>query len=136
VPCDLTNLCRAELTPGETSEHLARRKRIYLERHPETARGGDRKSDAIKTTNCRLDSFASNTADKTGMNKRTIERAVRRGEKIAPDVLRDVVGTALDKGTALDALAKMEPEQQREVVEDVAASECVAGDHVFYAENN
>jgi hypothetical protein len=40
--------------------------------------------------------FTDDTASKTGMSERAIDRAVRRGDRIAPDVLKAVVGTALD----------------------------------------
>lgn len=50
-------------------------------------------------------SFASATADANGKDKRSVERAAARGEALG-NVLHDVVGTSLDKGVELDALAK------------------------------
>jgi len=52
---------------------IARRKEIYLELHPETKKGGDRKSEDAKSKrqNDALKSFASDTAAKTGKSKRT-----------------------------------------------------------------
>ena len=50
-------------------------------------------------------SFASSTADATGKDKRSIERAAARGEVLGDD-LAAVTGTSLDKGVELDALAK------------------------------
>ncbi len=112
------NLVRAELTKMELADHLVRRKAEYLKRHPETQKGGDfgnqhtggkaRLSDNL--------SFSQDTAAKTGTNKRTIERGVRRGKKIVPDVLHDVVGTKLDSGAALDRLAKLEPTGRRKTL--------------------
>ena len=57
--------------------------------------------------------FASETADATGVDKSTINRAVSRAEKIAPDVLAEVSGTEHDKGVELDALKRLSPEEQR-----------------------
>ncbi|NMM46570.1 hypothetical protein HH303_18915 [Rhodospirillaceae bacterium KN72] len=57
--------------------------------------------------------FASETADATGVDKSTINRAVSRAEKIAPDVLAEVSGTEHDKGVELDALKRLSPDEQR-----------------------
>jgi ParB/RepB/Spo0J family partition protein len=43
------NLVRADLSPAERSLHLAERKRLFEEVHPQTTRGGDRKSAAAKS---------------------------------------------------------------------------------------
>jgi hypothetical protein len=42
-----------------------------------------------------------------------------RGEKIVEDVLETIMGTAFDRGTNLDALAKLPVEQQQAVAEHV-----------------
>ena len=109
------NLVRAELTKMELADHLVRRKAEYLKRHPETRNGGlpGKAGGGKVAKNDNLASFAKDTADKTGLSKRTIERGVRRGERIAPDVRQDIVGTKLDTGASLDRLAKMEPDEQR-----------------------
>jgi ParB-like chromosome segregation protein Spo0J len=39
------NLCRRDLTPAERAVAVKRRKAVYLQLHPETAHGGDRKSE-------------------------------------------------------------------------------------------
>ena len=49
-------------------------------------------------------SYAAQAADNLGVNKRTVERDLRRGRDITPDVLAEVVGTDLDKGVVLDEL--------------------------------
>lgn len=38
------NLCRAEMSPAKRASQTARRKAIYIELHPETSHGGDRRS--------------------------------------------------------------------------------------------
>ena len=67
--------------------------------------------------------FASETAAATGKSKRDINRAIHRAENIEPDVMELVQGTTLDKGVELDALAKMEPDEQREAVAAVVSGE-------------
>lgn len=62
------NLCRNELSPAERASQTARRKAIYLELHPETAHGGDRKSDQVDNLSTR--SFAEETASATGKDER------------------------------------------------------------------
>jgi len=91
---------------------------------PETRRGGDRKSEAAKSSrqlddliggevgpagavdgdglagekssgqlgHLIQDRFTKDTAEKTGRSEATIQRAARRGEAIAPDVLREIQG--------------------------------------------
>lgn len=68
--------------------------------------GGDRKSDQVR--NLQSCSFVEATADATGKHASTISRAAARGEAIGVD-LHTIVGTSLDKGVELDALAKMTP---------------------------
>jgi ParB family chromosome partitioning protein len=106
------NLARAELKEAERARFLARRKVLYEAKHPETKHhvaGGKARQ---KSASANL-SFAADTAARTGRSVRSVQRAVCRAEKIAPDVLDKIVRTPLDKGTVLDRLAKLEPEQQR-----------------------
>jgi ParB-like nuclease family protein len=109
------NLCRAELTDAQRADHTARRKRLYLEMHPETEHGANA-SPSGQFGHTANPSFVADTAEKTGKSERAVRRAVHRGESIAPDVLQAVQGTPLDKGVALDAIAKMPHEEQRAVV--------------------
>lgn len=71
------NFVRSDLTPLEFGELLLRRKEIYEALHPESKNGGDRRSEGIRTSNCRSDSvssFAQDTAEKLGIGRRTVER--------------------------------------------------------------
>jgi len=104
------NLARSELTPAEVAEHTARRKQVWERRQNLGGKTFPTKKPQHQK------GFAAETAESTGREKRTINMAVRRGEKIAPDVLASVKGTDLDRGTKLDALASLAPEQQRKVV--------------------
>jgi hypothetical protein len=52
------------------------------------------------------DRFTADTEKKTGMDERTIQRAVRRAERIASDVKDRIKDTAIaDSGIELDVLA-------------------------------
>src|SRR5204863_9037507 len=112
------NLCRADLTELERGEHLAKRKDVYEELHPHSKRGGDRRSDEFQTEHSSVRSFADDTADKTGVTDRAIRQSIRRVVKIdekVRDRIRDIADIA-DSGVELDALAQMEPREQRKAV--------------------
>jgi hypothetical protein len=95
-------LCRAELSPAERAHSTARRKAIYLQLHPETGHGGDRRSDQVDNLSTR--SFADATAEATGRDARTVRRDAERGEKISERALALVARTPLDSGAYLDKL--------------------------------
>ena len=107
--CD-ENLCGSRLTPAEKAEFTAARKRAYLAKHPETAHGGDRKSDQVD--NLSTCSFADDQADKTGETARNVRRNAERGEKVTPSALAMVKGTRLDTGDFLGKLKKVAPDKQ------------------------
>jgi len=100
------NLVRAELSAVERAEQTARRKAIYLELHPETTHGGDRKPDQV--ANLATRSFASATASATGLGERTVRRDAERGEKVFAPTMDIIRGTALDTGTYLDKIKKID----------------------------
>lgn len=108
------NLCRAELTAADRADYIARRKGIYEALHPETKHGGDRKGDQVANSATR--SFADDTAAKTGASARTVRQDAERGEKIAPDVLKEIRGTRWDKGTTLDVLKRLTHPEQRQAL--------------------
>jgi ParB-like chromosome segregation protein Spo0J len=101
------NLVRADLSPAERAMHVARRKVLYEKLHPETKHGGDRKSATAKSRsqNENLKTFAADSAQKTGKSRATVARDWTRANKVV--VLADIVGTALDEGAEIDALAKL-----------------------------
>ena len=53
------------------------------------------------------------TADAMGVSESTIQNSVRRGEALGNATLAKVEGTSLDKGTELDALARLPRGQAR-----------------------
>jgi ParB-like chromosome segregation protein Spo0J len=120
------NLCRAELSPADRASQTARRKAIYLELHPETAQhvAGAHASNEAQgnaAANFAVASFASATAEATGKAERTIRLDAERGEKVAEDALNLIRGTALDTGTYLDKLKRIDPTEQVETVQRALA---------------
>jgi ParB-like chromosome segregation protein Spo0J len=122
------NLIRAELTPAEQAAHHARRKELYEQRHSQSkgsrrdGRGGRKKNDPQNADHSKT--YAEDAAAKIGKSRDTVERAVSRGSEI-PDVA-SLAGTSLDKGAELDALAKLAPERQSEVIEKAKAGEKIS----------
>lgn len=109
------NLFHRPLSPLDRAAHLAERKRIYEELYPET-RGGAAGGIARWYANEKI-SFASETAERLGISERLVQLAVARHTKIAPDVRAQIALTwVADKGTELDALARLEPAEQRRVI--------------------
>lgn len=116
--CD-ENLCGTKLSPAERASFTSRRKDAYKAKYPSTAHGGDRKSSPQVEG---LKSFASDTAEKTGASRQTVERDARRGEKIDAAVLASIAGTDLDTGIVLDSLAAIPKEDQAKVVANMKAA--------------
>jgi len=121
------NLCRADLTELERGEHLARRKAIYEDLYPKAraASGSElaQKRWGDATAESATASFGVATAEKMGVADRTIRQSIRRVVKIdekVRDLIRDNPEIA-DRGVELDALAQMEPEQQKRAVDLVKA---------------
>ena len=53
--------------------------------HPETAHGGDRKSNQVENISTR--SFAQDTAEKTGQTDRIVRMHAERGEKVTQEAI-------------------------------------------------
>lgn len=112
--CD-ENLARTDLTATEEAEYLARRKAAWTRKqesganHPTLTGRGNK-------------AFARETAEKTGLDKRNINKAISRAERVAPDVRADIKGTPLDKGVYLDSIKNLPAEEQRaRVAHDLAS---------------
>jgi ParB-like chromosome segregation protein Spo0J len=108
------NMARAELTAAQTSLHLKRRKELFDIKGGATRNtpGGEQKIG-----------FAKDTAEKTGLDKSTVSRAIARAQAI-PDIQR-LVNTSLDKGVELDALAKLPEAKQSALIEAATAGKNV-----------
>jgi ParB/RepB/Spo0J family partition protein len=121
------NLIRVDLTPAEEAAHIGKRKKLYERLHPETKHGavGRRgKSSQNATSFEPADAFIDDTAKKTGKHRATVARKAARAKKVA--VLPDIVGTSLDKGAEIDALAKLPVEKQRSLAEAAKRGEKVS----------
>tara|TARA_R110002072_G_scaffold302699_1_gene487408 strand:+ start:2226 stop:3014 length:789 start_codon:yes stop_codon:yes gene_type:complete len=108
------NLIRNELNPIDRAINLNARKEIYEELYPEAKQGGDRKSKS-KDQNEML-SFSDATAEKIGINKRTIERAVRICKRIDVELLRRLSRAGYTKEGELYNLTKFDPKVQEKIV--------------------
>ncbi len=103
------NLIRHDLTALDRATFLAKRKELYLKIYPETATGGDRRSDQKHRFVFLKEKFSEATAKRLGVSDGTIDRAIRRFNRITPKVRRMLSGTWMaNKGVELDALAKIE----------------------------
>ena len=119
------NLVRAELTPAERALHVGRRKELYEKLHPETKHGAAGRG---RNRDANLASFTETTAKATGESKRKIARDATRDKRVV--VLPDIVGTSLDQGDELDALAKLPEAEQRKLAKRVRAGDKVTAKHV------
>lgn len=79
------NLCRSALTWFDRCAALARLHEIYQIEHPQTKRGGDRKSKAASQTP-KLLAFAEAAAERLGLSARTIKRDLAFYNGLAPDL--------------------------------------------------
>jgi len=123
------NLMRGDLTKLERAEHLNRRKAVYLMKYPETKHGGDRRSakrapgnqDPDSGSCSRASCFIDDTAEKTGIARTVIAEAIHRAEKIDEPVKEAIANmpAIADNGQELDALAAVEPADQKAAVEAV-----------------
>lgn len=84
------NLAGAEMGPLDTAVFLAERKRVFERLHPETRRGGDRRSVSFQnqTDTMSVSSFVATTAEKFGLSPRHVFRMVAAGEKLGADSAR------------------------------------------------
>jgi hypothetical protein len=117
------NLVRGELTAAERALCTAERKKIYEQSHPERTKGGDRKSKSKRQLGTLIASFAEETSKKTGQSRRAVQRDAARGKKVK--VLTEIIGTCLDNGSEIDALAKLEESAQRTLAEAAQRGEQV-----------
>jgi hypothetical protein len=121
------------LTPSEEAKAIATRKEIYERLYPETKRGaGGGRAKAAKASGANgqlgrqqkaQDAFVTDTAKKSGQSERKVRRDATRGKRVK--VLDQIVGTCLDKGEELDALAKLPAEEQERLAQAAQRGERV-----------
>lgn len=122
------NLCRADLSKAERALLTAKRKELYERENPETRHGAVGKHRPKSQSRQNGDSderFTKDTATKTGKPERTIQRDAARGEAIG-DSLTKIVGTSLDEGKELDALALLPESKREELIARAASGEKVS----------
>lgn len=122
------NIIRTNLTRQELGEQFARRKELYEMLHPETKAGaaqaagmnravGNNVSAKLASTS---KSFVEDTAEKTGMSKRTISRLLQIANNLTPDAKRIVQANNMSQDTALK-LSRLPYDQQAEAASLLAA---------------
>jgi ParB-like chromosome segregation protein Spo0J len=112
------NIVRRDLQGAALDKALARRKVLYETLHPKTVQhmaGAAGKWDGDEE---RPKSFVEDTADKTGKSARTIERSVRRAERLSPRTIEAYGDGRLSK-TQADILAALPHDEQETVLDDV-----------------
>lgn len=123
------NLQREGLSPAQRAAQAARRYELHVAKHPETTRGGDRRSkearskrqvDALKDGEIPK-AYTKQTARCTGRAERTVHREVQRGQQLGATLLEKVAGTSIDNGRELDAMVKLDEAGRQKVVESIAA---------------
>ena len=122
------NLIRNELHYTERSDQLLRRKEIYEALHPETKREATLKQNRSDIMSERTaPSFAADTAEKTGVSERTVEREIRIAKNLTPKVKAVIREADIPKADALKVVpvlpAGMKPEEQKAVAEKIACGE-------------
>src|SRR5271170_5364113 len=123
------NLIRTNLTPAEEAMHLTRRKELYEKVHGKAKTKGARAANKKMgkkngATDNLSDAFTTDVAKKTGQTARNVRRKVARSKKVA--VLPGIVGTSLDRGREIDALAKLPASEQKSLAEAAKRGENVS----------
>ncbi len=109
------NLMRREVGALDRAIFLAERKAVYDELHPETRKGGDRKSDdaKIKAQTLRFDTFTEEASEKVGLSQRSIQDAIALVKRLAPEAIEMLRGSEIDDNASqLKALSRLESEEQ------------------------
>ena len=109
------NIVRTRLSRQELGEQFLRRKEIYEMLHPET-RQGMRNGQTVKNAklaSLETKSFAQDTAEKTGMSKRTVSRLLQIANNMTQDAKRIVQASDIPQDTALK-ISRLPSDQQAE----------------------
>lgn len=124
------NFVRKDLSDDEFRELLLRRKEIYESLHPETKatydggafRGNQHQTVVADKMSATTKSFVDDTADKLGVDPRTVRRELQTAKNLTPEAKEIIKGAKVTKSDALK-LSRLTPDQQTE-----AASQLVTGD--------
>ena len=116
------NLMRRELSALDRAIFLAELKAVYDVLHPETVKPGRKARESAKTFRQFGETFSKATANRLGLNKRTIELALALAKNLtseAREALR--LSEVADNQSELIKLAALEPEKQVSVAREIAA---------------
>ena len=122
------NLIRNELTALDRTVFVGELASIFTVENAEARNGGDRKSKKWREKNqfanlANWSSFSKEAARRTGLSTRSIDRTRELFGKLSPEALALIRGTKVaDNQAQLQALAEMEPEQQKIVAGLIAAN--------------
>lgn len=120
--CD-ENLCAPHLTPAERAEFTARRKEAYEAKYPETKNGVIGALARHAPAKLADASFTADTAAKTGVSERKVQRDAEIGMKISDRALSAVKRTTLDTGVFLNELKEVPAKEQVAFVKRRLAAE-------------
>lgn len=112
------NIVRRGLRGASLDRALARRKELYLLKFPETAQYVAGAHAVANPDQDRARSFTEDTADKTGKSPRTIERSVRRAERLSPGTMQAYEQGRISQ-TQADILAGLPHQEQESILEHV-----------------
>jgi ParB/RepB/Spo0J family partition protein len=124
------NVDRGELTTAEAAMHMARLIEIRKERNKLKTTPGPRKNGKTspqfegKSEGDKSANTAKVVAKETGRSASSVERSAIRAKKVPR--LAELVGTSLDKGVEIDALAKLSLSEQDALIDKVIAGEQVS----------
>lgn len=123
------NFVRKDLSDDEFRELLLRRKEIYESLHPETKAGiaqaagmnravGNNVAAKMSATS---KSFVDDTADKLGVDPRTVRRELQTAKNLTPEAKEIIKDAKVTKSDALK-LSRLPPEQQAEAAVQLVES--------------
>ena len=117
------NLCRSELTAAQRSAAVKRRKQIWGVLHPEEIQVAQLAPPEIGYGKPppQNKGFAASTATVSNESKSQVNRHLARADALGEDELQRIVGTSLDKGTELDALAKLPAAERKALIDRAVA---------------
>tara|TARA_R110002020_G_scaffold185004_1_gene382470 strand:+ start:4316 stop:5152 length:837 start_codon:yes stop_codon:yes gene_type:complete len=117
----LENVARNELNKLDRAANLAELKSLYEDLHPDSRHGGDRRSQASKNkreNQNEVFAFCSETAERVGLSRRSIELAISIWNGLSPDSRKRLPGTDLANHQAsLKTLSGLDAALQKKVLD-------------------
>lgn len=122
------NLIRNELTALDRTVFVGELAGIFTAENADARNGGDRKSKKWREKNqfanlANWSSFSKEAARRTGLSTRSIDRTRELFAKLSPEAVTLIRGSKVaDNQAQLQALAEMEPEQQKTIAGLIASN--------------